>query len=463
MQLNPKTREAYNLFHDGILALGRAEQQGIRVDVEYIEEKQAQLTKRIDWLYKRVEGTKFYHHWEHSQKGKVNIMSDAQLARFLYDVKKLKPIKLTPTKKGSTDEESLTQLNIPELNHILKIRKLKQLRDTFLEGFRREQVNGVMHPFYNLNLARTFRSSSDRPNFQNIPKRDHESMQICRKALYPRKGHQLLEIDFSGLEVRIAACYHKDPTMLAYINDPTTDMHRDMAEQLFKFKYDKAREDHYTLRQAAKNGFVFPQFYGDYFGNNAVDLACMWGGLPMDKWKPGDGIEFNDSQLANHLIDNKLSSLGLFTKHVQKIERDFWENRFPDYAAWKERWWQTYQKNGYIDLLTGFRCSGVMGRNDCINYPVQGAAFHCLLWCIIELDKIARLESWKTKLVGQIHDSILIDAHPEELEYVARVVKRVTCEDLPKAWPWISVPLDVDADLCAVDASWADKEKYEFK
>ena len=58
-------------------------------------------------------------------------------------------------------------------------------------------------------------------------------MNMCRKALFPRPGHQLLEADFSGLEVRIAACYHKDKTMVKYITDPTTDMHGDMAKQIF--------------------------------------------------------------------------------------------------------------------------------------------------------------------------------------------------------------------------------------
>ena len=362
------------------------------------------------------------------------------------------------------DDESLRQMNIPELENLLKIRKLKRVRDTYLSAFAREQVNGYLHPFFNLHLVTTYRSSSDHPNFQNIPKRDEESMQICRKALYPRPGHQLLEIDYSGLEVRIAACYHKDSTMLKYITDPKSDMHTDMAKQIFMVDdFDKNIPSHYVLRQAVKNGFVFPEFYGDYYKNCAVNMACGWGKLPQGKWSYGQGIEMPYGTLANHFIDKGIKSLDDFTNHVKKIEGDFWGRRFREYAKWKDRWYEKYKKCGYIDLLTGFRCSGIMGKNDCINYPVQGAAFHCLLWSFIELDKIIIKKGLDSRLVGQIHDSILLDVHPDELEYITEHAYNTTCFELPDVWKWIIVPLDIDAEVCPVDRPWSEKEKYVFK
>jgi DNA polymerase I-like protein with 3'-5' exonuclease and polymerase domains len=73
-----------------------------------------------------------------------------------------------------------------------------------------------------------------------------------------------------------------------------------------------------------------------------------------------------------------------------------------------------------------------------------------------------REENWNSRLIGQIHDAIIVDVHPDELEYVARTIKRVTCQDLPQEWKWIVVPLDVDAELCPVDGSWAEKEDYKL-
>ena len=85
----------------------------------------------------------------------------------------------------------------------LQIRKLEKIKGTYLEAFVREQTDGFIHPFYNLHNVRTYRSSSADPNFQNIPKRDKESMKICRRAILPRPGHMLVEADFSALEVNI--------------------------------------------------------------------------------------------------------------------------------------------------------------------------------------------------------------------------------------------------------------------
>jgi len=99
-----------------------------------------------------------------------------------------------------------------------------------------------------------------------------------------------------------------------------------------------------------------------------------------------------------------------------------------------------------------------MGKNDCVNYPIQGSAFHCLLWSFIESDRVMREEKWDTKIIGQIHDEIILDVHPDELDHVVKTIKRITCVDLPKAWDWIIVPLDVGIEVSPVDASWAEKK-----
>ena len=457
-------KDAYKLIHNGILALARAERQGIRVDIDYATKQRDELTSTIKDLEESFYSTKFYRHWERSRGGKKpNIDSGPQLRKFLYDVKKLKPMKLTATGGGSTDEEALMALNIPELLDMLNIRKLKKLRDTYLEAFIRESVDGYIHPFFNLHRVTTYRSSSDSPNFQNIPKRDEESHALIRSCLFPRPGRQLLEVDYGALEVRIAACYHKDPAMLKYLREGL-DMHADMAKMIFFLdKLDKTRPGHRLLRSATKNGFVFPQFYGDYYGNNVLTLS-QWTKLPTTgKYKPDIGTDLGDNLfLSTHLKNNGISSIDDFSEHLKQIEHHFWNERFPVYNRWKLRWFREYQRNGYIDMMTGFRCSGLIEKNSVINYPVQGSAFHCLLWSFIELDRIMRDEGWDTKLVGQIHDSILLDVHPDELDHVLAVVKRVTCEDLVEHWPWIIVPLEVEAELCGVDLSWYHKEEIEI-
>ncbi len=356
---------------------------------------------------------------------------------------------------GATDEDALGRIDLPELKTILRIRKLFKIRDTYLGGFMREANGEWLHPSFNLHIARTHRSSSSDPNFQNVPKRDKESMEICRKALFPRPGHLLIEADFSSLEVMISECYHKDPVMMKYLKDKKSDMHLDMAKQIFMFdNLDKKLPEHALLRQAAKNGFVFPQFYGDYYGNNAKGLAD-WTKLPHGRWKKGTGIQLPDGvHIADHMINNGIKSLDNFTGHMKQVEDDFWNNRFKVYNAWKKAWVDKYRKRGYLKMLTGFTCSGVMRKNEIVNYPIQGTAFHCLLFTLIMMDEVMRRENWDSKIIGQIHDSIIMDVHPDELSHIEQTARKIVREDLPAAWKWIIVPLDIDVDTYEVDGPW---------
>jgi DNA polymerase-1 len=471
--INSDFPNAYHLLHNGVLALGKAERQGIRVDVEYCERMVHRLEKKVERLEKKIFSSNFYKRWQHVSKGKVNLNSGDQLAYYLYNVKKLTPAKFTDSGKGSTDEEALKMLKIPELNWMIERSKLLKSKDTYLGGFLKEQVNGVLHPFFNLHLAKTYRSSSQNPNFQNIPKRDKKTMQLIRKALFPRPGHQLLEMDYSGIEVAIAACYHKDPTMIEYIENPDNDMHGDMAAQIFLVDdFDKHDPEHSFLRKATKNGFVFPQFYGDYFKNNAESLCGDWLGLPQGKWKKGMGMEFAGGHISDHLIAKGIKEFGTikrngnktiitgFLKHIRDIEEDFWTKRFPVYAKWKEKHYERYLENGYTSLYTGFVNKGIMGKNDAINYPIQGSAFHCLLWSFHKITEELEKREMDSKLIGQIHDAIVVDVHPDELEEVHEIIIDIGTRQLKDHWKWINVPLEIEAELCPVDASWAEKQDW---
>lgn len=462
---NSSFPHAYQLLHAGTLALTKAERQGIRVDTEYAEKMEHRLNKKVEALESRLFESAFYRRWKHTiGERKPNLNSNKQLETYLYKTLKLKPMKYTENGYGSTDEEALKLLNIPELDMIVERSKLQKIRDTYLKGFVREQVNGYLHPFFNLHLARTYRSSSSNPNFQNIPKRDYLAMQTVRKALYARPGHQLLEMDYSGIEVAIAAAYHKDPTMIKYVTDPTTDMHGDTAAEMFLIKnFDKHNNKaHSMLRSATKNSFVFPQFYGDYYKNCAVNVCANWIKMPTSGvWKDTDGIEMDGCPLGTHMRKQGIKSYEDFEEHVREIEESFWKVRFPVYAQWKEDHYDEYLKNGYVALKTGFVCKGVMSKNDAINYPVQGAAFHCLLWTFTRLSEEMERKGMDSKLIGQIHDALVFDVHPDELVQVYEMAQDIGVRQLREQFKWINVPLQLEAELCPVDGSWAEKQEWK--
>jgi DNA polymerase-1 len=458
-----ETKDAYKLFHQGTLALARAERQGIRVDIDYIRQKKQELDQRIEEVEEELKQTKFYRQWTHSRGEQgPNINSNPQLKQYLYKVRKETPPKETASGAGSTDEKSLKELNIPGLNYILEIRKLKKLKNTYLDQFEREAIDGYIHPFFNLHTVQTYRSSSNNPNFQNIPVRDEEAKLITRRALFPRPGHQLLEIDYSGLEFNINACYSKDPVMLEYCRNPNSDPHADVAEQVFLIKYDPSITGHKVLRSAAKNGFTFPELYGDYYKNCAIGLACNWGELkPAGRWKKKQGIELEDLSLSDHLINNDIKSLFEYTDHIKKVEGNFFD-RFAIHRKYMEETYNDYLENGVVKFYTGFSCKGVLTRNQVLNCRIQGSAFHILLKSFIKLDAIMRQENWDTRLIGQIHDSIVFDVHPDELEQVTKTAHEITTKEVPAEWTWIIVPLKINMELSPVDCSWADKKDYNF-
>ena len=113
-------------------------------------------------------------------------------------------------------------------------------------------------------------------------------------------------------------------------------------------------------------------------------------------------------------------------------------------------------------MLTGFVVQGLLGRDQVVNYPIQGSCFHVLLWSIIRLTKWLNKHKLQSRLVGQIHDSIIAVVHKDELEDYLEAANWIMTKAVRKAWDWIIVPLEVEAEVAPVGASWHEKEKVEI-
>lgn len=446
----------YDLFHKGALALSEAEQHGMLVDVAYCERMMAEIEEKEKILTAKLMQEKEIKRLQKRYGPQLNLNSDTQIRYLLYTQLKCEAFSFTDSGEPSTGGEALEAFSgdYPWLKQLLQLGKYNKLRTTYLAGLLRETINGVCHPFFHLHTVQTYRSSSANPNWQNLPIRDKEMGAIIRKAIKTRKGRMIVEIDYSGVEVRIAQCYHNDPRMLQYIEDASTDMHRDTAMDLFLLSHGQwvkippalAKE----LRQTAKNGFVFAQFYGDYYLNCAKNI---WNQIKQYNLRVDE-----DTSLFDWLEEHGIGSLEDFMNHVQIVEASFWEDRFTVYNQWRKDWYAEYQKNGEFELYSGFRCTGLMSRNESINYPVQGAAFHCLLWSFATLNKWLKNNNMDSYLVAQIHDSLILDVNPDELTAVLNAATKIMTQDIKKQFPWIIVPLDIEADVTPIDSSWHDKK-----
>lgn len=446
--------EAYNLLHDGTLALSKVEQNGICVNEEYYnslsnKENTGKLDIKIAELEKDLNEGKEAKRFLKETGRKLNKDSSKDLGELLYDVLKLPPI-LTGKGNYSTDKDALLKVNSPFVENLLAYRKLEKVRGTYIKQFTREMYNGKIHPFFSLNIPISYRSSSSEPNFQNIPVRDEEAKRYTRSGIIPSKGNKILESDFSGLEVASSTCYNKDKNLIKYVTDESTDMHRDTAADLWKLKKKEVTKD---IRFYAKNQWVFPEFYGDWYGSCARNL-----------WDICINFKLNSGEtLRQHLKRKGIRNYSAFEEHCKNIERIFWNKRFPEYKQWKKDINRLYRKQGFIETYSGFQMSGYLTEKQCTNFQPQGTAFHgMLLWTLIELGKEIEKRELITKTIGQIHDSIINDLYPPEEEEIIYLINDIGTKRIREEFDWIIVPLKIDHEITEIDRSWYEKRDYNI-
>lgn len=463
MAVKATTKDAYKLFHEGQLALSRVEHNGIRIDVDYLNQAITETEQKIVEGQEKLKQSDEWDVWRKRFGQKASLGSAQQLASVMFEILGHKPKSATRTGKYSTNEEAFMHLRakVPFIRDYFANKKLEKAVGTYLKGILRETVDGILHPSFNLQLAKTFRSSSDNPNFQNMPIRNPVIGKIIRSCFRARKGRRIVELDFGGIEVTMAACYHFDPTMIDYLEDLSKDMHRDCAGVIFKLDQ---KDINKKIRNEAKNKFVFPQFYGSFY----VDCAkALWNAMTTQDLVLDNGTTLKDHLASKGikrrgLCDDKRSPLpGSFEKHVKEVEDHFWNARFPIYTAWKKSWFNKYKAKGYFDNLTGFEWHGVFRRNEVINYPVQSVAFHVLLWCLTKIQDECRKLGMRTMIMGQIHDSIIADVPDSEFEQYLTIAKRVMTVDARKRFPWINTTLKVEAEASPVNGTWYEKAKVK--
>jgi len=446
MKIKPTTLNAYKLLHEGSLALAEVESHGMRIDTERLDRTINKASERIEKLERKLKEDDIFKDWKKEFGLKTSLGSRVQLGKVLFENLGYETKRRTKTGRAKTDEKALEELDLPFVKDYLRMEKLKKLRGTYLHGVKREVVDGILRPSFNVHLARTHRGQSDTPNFQNIPIRDPMIGKAIRSCFIPRDGHVLVEIDYGALEFRVCACFWKDSAMVEYASDSNKDIHRDIAMECYKLALGEVTKD---SRFYAKNQFVFPELYGSYYVNCAKNL---WSAIESGDLKTKQG-----TGLYEHLKSRGIKGPHAFENHIQWVEKELLK-MFPDWAERRTEWWNKYRKRGWFRLMTGFVMAGVFTRNELMNFPIQGPAFHCLLWSLIRLVKWMKKEKMRSCIIGQIHDSIVADIHRDELDDYLVKAKQVMTRDVREAWPWIITPLEVDCEIAKTN--WFEKREF---
>jgi hypothetical protein len=225
-------------------------------------------------------------------------------------------------------------------------------------------------------------------------------------------------------------------------------MHRDEACSIFKV----APEDldvEGMIRFYAKNQWVFPEFYGSYYKNCANNLwmTVVEGGLKLK----------NGLSVKEHLRSKDINSYTIFENHCRKHEKEFWE-RFPDVKAWQEQVIKHYIEKGCVETFLGFRRTDCTTRNQIINAPIQGTAYHCLQWSWNKMSEY--LKDKKSKIIMEVHDSTMGNVHPSEITLYLKRIYDISCYEIRQVFQWIIVPLDIEIKIGQPNVSWYNLEKF---
>ncbi|HET7818707.1 MAG TPA: DNA polymerase, partial [Bacteroidia bacterium] len=341
-----------------------------------------------------------------------NISSPKQVGEVLYDDLKVaeKP-KKTKTGQYATSEDVLEKLkgSHPVIDKILDYRELQKLKNTYVDTLP-ELVNprtGRVHTTYSQVVAVTGRLSSDNPNLQNIPIRTQRGKEI-RKAFIPRNhNYTLLSADYSQVELRIIAALSKDEGMIDAFNRKQ-DIHTATAAKVYNVSEKEVTSD---MRRNAKM-----VNFGIIYGISAFGLAQR---LNISRTE------------AKQIIDNYFE-------------------KYPRIKLYMDESILSAKEKGYVETILGRRrylrdinssnhtVRGFAERN-AINAPIQGSAADMIKIAMINLHNEFIRRKLKSKMLLQVHDELVFDAHKEEVD----LIKGIITDKMQNAIK-IDVPIEIE-------------------
>ena len=394
-----------------IPVLKRMEMRGVPVDVGRLRRLSTHFEKELAALEETITGL---------AGERFNIHSSQQLGAVLFDKLKLPVQKKTKKKTAySTDVDVLMSLakhhELPAM--VLKHRTLAKLKSTYADALIDliHPETGRIHTSYHQTVTATGRLSSSDPNLQNIPIRTEEGLEI-RRTFVPRDGWRLLSVDYSQVELRILAHYSGDPLLIQAFRDEE-DIHTRTASEVFEVP--PAQVSPELRRQAKAINF------GIIYGMSAFGLARQ-----LD-------------------IGQKMA----------KVYIDHYFGRYPGVKRFMEsaieearRTGKTSTLLGRIRLLPEIGSANPMVRQaaerTAINTPIQGTAADLIKVAMIRIDEALARRGLKAAMLMTVHDELVFEAPPEEVERVSDLVTGI----MEGVWA-LKVPLKVNV---AAGANWAE-------
>ena len=392
-----------------VTVLAHLEINGFLVDDNQLKEFADKLGEKIDALTNEIymlAGEEF------------NINSPKQLGVILFEKLELKPVKKTKT-GYATNADVLEKLRDkhPIVNFIMEYRQLAKLKSTYCDGLT-AVVNPNTHRIHSVftqTVTVTGRLSSTEPNLQNIPTRTELGREI-RKMFVAKDGYVLVDADYSQIELRVLAHIANDETMInAFRNNE--DIHAVTASQVLGIPLEDVTKEQRSSAKAVNFGIV----YGIGEFSLAQDLHIS-------------------VKEAKAYIESYLEKYHGVRNYMESIKEQAKKDGYVKTMLNRIRYIPELKSPNYNIRQFGERVA--------LNTPIQGTAADIIKLAMVRVDNRLINEGLKSKLILQVHDELIVEAHKDEVDKV----KQILSEEMQSAME-LNVPLKVDM---STGHSWYD-------
>lgn len=401
IEKNGQNELYYNIELPLIYVLAEMELNGIKIDSDKLKEYGIELKTKIDEITKEI----------YNMAGEeFNINSSKQMSNILFEKLGLSGGKKTKT-GWSTSADVLEKLKNEHeiINKIINYRTYAKLNSTYVEGLLNviDKKTNKIYSTFNQTITSTGRISSTEPNLQNIPIKIELGHRLRKVFIPSDEQHIFIDGDYSQIELRVLAHMADDKTLInAFIQGQ--DIHRLTASQVFDIPFDEVTQQQRSNAKAVNFGIVY--------GIGAFSLSQD---LNITKKEAEDYIN------------------GYFRKYPNV-------KKYMDYTV------NHAKENGYaktifnrIRMIPEINSNNfnirAFGERIAMNMPVQGSAADIIKIAMIKVYKRLKEECKNSKLILQVHDELLIEAHKDEADTVKKILK-YEMENAVK----LKVPLDVD-------------------
>ena len=403
LKKNNLTKLFYDLEIPLMFVLCEIENNGVKIDSDFLSNMSTLLTKKINETQKsihKIAGEEF------------NVASPKQLGVILFDKLKIDDNpKKTKSGQYSTSEDILTKLSKKSkiVSLILEYREYKKLLSTYIDALPQmvSSYDKLIHTDYAQAVTATGRLSSNKPNLQNIPIRTQLGRKTRSAFVSRTKGNFILAADYSQIELRIIASFSEDKEMINAFNN-NKDIHSITASKVFGISLDDVTQD---MRRRAKE-----VNFGIIYGISPFGLSQNLD-IPRGEAKEIIDAYFDEFKNVKLYMDRSIEE----AKSEKQVKTLLGRRRFL----------RDIDSRNYT--LRGF------AERNAINSPIQGTAADIIKLAMISISKWMKENNIKSKMIMQVHDELVFDVEKAELELLSLNIKKIM-ENVIK----IKVPLLVE-------------------